>query len=462
MLPSPGSGRERGLSCAPVPVRWVFARERALPPGERYPTVVHFFRAWRADPLGLLERLRARGDVASLRMPPALAFVLYHPAHIRQVLETNQDAYWKGDQFARVRGRAGEGLVFAEGEAWRRARRILLPAFRRQALAEMGATIRSAALALAERLGASSGPIEITRETARFALDVVSGALVGARPRGENALELIDTSLEHAQYLIDRLLPLPLWVPTARNLRFRRATREARELARELISRGRHEGAGPLLAALLSGRDAGEIDDRQVEDQILTFFGAGSETTAMALAWTLRQIAAQPEVELRLRAELARELGARDPELADLSRLDYLRRCFLETLRLYPPAWILARQARVPDEIAGHRIPRHAICFMSPYAVQRHPKLWDEPDRFDPDRFTPERESTRPRFAFFPFGGGARGCIGEPFAMQEALLALAVLLRRLRFEAVTREPPRLLPGFTLHPAGGLHLRVHRA
>jgi cytochrome P450 len=178
----------------------------------------------------------------------------------------------------------------------------------------------------------------------------------------------------------------------------------------------------------------------------------------MALAWTLREIAAHPEVEETLRAELAHQLRGRDPTLMDLSRLGYLRQVFLETLRLYPSAWILARQAREPDRIGGFRLPKHAVCFMSPYAVHRHPKLWEEPERFDPARFAPELEATRPRFAYFPFGGGARGCIGEPFAMQEALLGLAVLLQRVRFELVKAEAPRLRPGFTLHPEGGLWLR----
>jgi cytochrome P450 len=441
-----------------MPIRLVLARRRSLPPGERFASALGFFRAWRRDPLALLERLRAAGDVTSLRMPPALAFVLFEPAHIRQVLEAGPERYWKGDQFARLRRRAGDGMVFAEGETWRRARRAIVPVFRRQSLAEMADPVLRAAQALADRLRDERAPLEITHETARFALDVVAGALIGAHPRAANARELIDTSVEHAQYLLDRLVPLPLFLPTSRNRRFRRATREARELARDLIERGRDAGAGPLLAALLRARDAGEIDDRQIEDQVLTFFGAGTETTAMALGFTLREIAAHPAVEHGIRAELAREVGARDPGAADLPRLRLLRQALQEALRLYPPAWILARQARVPDRIGGYRLPRHAVCFMSPWAVHRHPKLWDEPERFDPARFDPERDIARPRYAYFPFGGGARGCIGEPFAMQEALLGLAVLLRRVRFELVSREPLRLLPGFTLHAAGGLWLR----
>jgi cytochrome P450 len=227
--------------------------------------------------------------------------------------------------------------------------------------------------------------------------------------------------------------------------------------------RGASEG-GDLLSTLVELRDeeTGEgMSDRQLRDEVMTLLLAGHETTANALAWTWHLLGRHPAAAERLRAELAAVLGRRMPTVADLPQLPWTRMVLEEAMRLYPPAWLISRAAMEDDVIGGYHVPRGATVILSPWVTHRHPDLWDDPERFDPERFAPARVAARPRFAYFPFGGGPRLCIGSGFAMTEAQLVLASVASRYRLEPVPGHEPRLEPLVTLRPRDGLPMRVCR-
>jgi cytochrome P450 len=269
-------------------------------------------------------------------------------------------------------------------------------------------------------------------------------------------------------YLEHRMVNLvcaPLFVPTPRNLRFRRAMRTFDDIVYGIIDERRQTPAtagGDLLSLLLTVRDpeTGQaMTDREVRDQVLTFIGAGHETTAVALAWTFAMLGQHPEVHAAVRAEAAAVLGDRTPTAADVPALALTQRVIRETMRLYPPVYAVARDVAQTDEIAGFTIPRKSTVIVSPYLTQRHPEVWPEPDKFDPDRFTPEQSAGRARFAYFPFLGGPHQCIGEHFAMIEMTLVVAMIVRRFRVELAREGPITPKPLLATRPGGGVWIRV---
>jgi cytochrome P450 len=216
---------------------------------------------------------------------------------------------------------------------------------------------------------------------------------------------------------------------------------------------------------LLNARDAdtGEaMNDKQLRDEVLTIFVAGHETTANALAWTFYLLSKYPAAARRIRAELAEVLGGRSPSVEDLPRLKYTAMVLDEAMRLYPPAWMFTRAARENDEIGGYFIPKTSFLFLSPYIVHRKPSLWEDPEGFDPERFAPERAASIPRFAYFPFGGGPRQCIGNTFAIMESVLLLAVFMQKYRLDLVPGHPVEPEPLVTLRPKHGVLMTVHAA
>ncbi|MDP3767798.1 MAG: cytochrome P450, partial [Dehalococcoidia bacterium] len=252
--------------------------------------------------------------------------------------------------------------------------------------------------------------------------------------------------------------------PTPTNLRFRRAMRTLDDIVYGMIEARRNNGADKddLLSMLLEARDeeTGEgMSDKQLRDEVFTMFTAGHETTAAALAWTWYLLSQHPEAEGRLHNELGSVLSGRTPGLDDLQRLPYTRMVIEETLRLYPPVWSIGRMALREDTVLGYRIPAKGQVLLSSYVTHRHPEFWDEPERFDPERFAPERAASRPRYAYFPFGGGPRQCIGNEFAMMEAQLALATLAQRYRLRLVPGQVVEPEPAVTLRPRHGVMVTV---
>jgi cytochrome P450 len=294
-------------------------------------------------------------------------------------------------------------------------------------------------------------------------LKIVSKALFGA-----DVVEGRVGRISEAQgflngYIDSRIgdLPrLPHWAPTLKNARFRRALEDLDEVVYSLIGerRERGEDEGDLLSMLLSARDevTGEgMSEKQLRDEVMNLLIAGNETTAVALSWTWHLLHRHPEAERKLHEELGKVLGDRTPTFGDLPDLTYARMLFKEAMRLYPPAWIISRRPLEDDEIGGYRVPAGATVLISPYVTHRNPGYWDRPGVFDPQRFSPERSSGRPEFAYLPFGGGPRKCIGEHFAMTEGVLILAAVAQRYRLRPVPGHAVEPEPLVTLRPKRGV-------
>ena len=452
-----------GESAAALP-----AARRA--PGKRYPTPFHFFLEGRRDPLGMLSWARREyGDVARFDAWPLLVHLLYHPDHIKHVLQDNNRNYWKGGLVGRVKPLIGEGLFTSEGDFWRRQRRLAQPAFHRQRIEHLATLMSDAGARMLEdweTAAASDTPIDLMAHASRVTLRIVGQALFGIDLIGE-ADSVGRAMLSALQFVSDEafsLFPSVLLIPTPRNLRFRRARATLDRVVLGVIEKRRRDGAAAddLLAMLMDARDAdtGEgMSDRQLRDETMTFVLAGHETTAVTIAWACLLLAQHPDVGDAVRHEAASVLAGRAPELADLPRLALTRRVIDETLRLYPPVAVVARESFAADEIDGYEIPARSGVMMSPYVTHRHPDLWEDPERFDPDRFTPERSANRPRFAYFPFSGGPRLCIGNEFALMEAQILLAMIAQRYRVEVAPGHKVESEIRVTFRPRQPMRMRV---
>lgn len=358
-------------------------------------------------------------------------------------------------------------LLSSEGDFWRRQRRLAQPAFHRERI-ESFATIMSTAGARLldgwESLAAQAQPFDLMEQMSRVTLSIVGQALFGIDLTGE-AADVGRAMLAALQFVSEEafhFFPALLALPTPRNLRFKRARAALDRVVLGIIDRRRHAAAATddLLAMLMEARDpdTGEgMSDRQLRDEIMTFILASHETTAVTLAWAWHLLAQHSEVADRLRHEVSTVLGGKAPTLAHLPRLQLTRRVIDETLRLYPPVPAISRET----EIRGYAIPAKTGVMLSPYVTHRHPALWRDPERFDPERFTPEQCAARPRFAYFPFSGGPRLCIGNEFALMEATILLAMIAQRYRVESVPGHAVQHEMRVTLRPRQPMLMRLRR-
>jgi len=439
---------------------------RNHPPSLRYLSPLRFFADLRRDPLGFFTDAARLGDVVRLKAGFEEAWLLTHPAQIKQVLQDNAGNYRNCATLTQVfQLGGGDGLLSTEGEFSRRQRRLAQPSFHRDKVSDAASVMIAEIESMLDRWSASAEhaePFDALREMTRLMLRI-SGRTFGNMDFGEAADQLADALIAAFHYFNYRLLhafPMPARIPTPRNRRFAAVTRIVDGIVAPLVEarRRRDDGSGDLLGALLgAGNISGgtNLAGTQARDALVTFLGAGSETTSVALAWTWYLIATNPAAELRLHEELREKLGSRAPTVRDLPALDYTTRMVQESLRIYPPAWMMMRTAVDEDELGGFCIPRGTAVLMSPYVTQRRADLWSDPMRFDPDRFLPTRLESRPKFAYCPFGGGARRCIGEDFAMVVMTLVVATVAQRyrLRLPPSHRVEPEVL--FTMRPRDGL-------
>jgi cytochrome P450 len=424
----------------------------------------------RADPLGFLSTARREhGDVVELRILVWRAVLVSHSDGVRHVLQERHTAYSKDNvDYRMLKPVLGEGLVTSDGDFWRRQRRLIQPAFHRERIAALGTLMTERTALMLERwapLAAEGAVVDVAAEMSRLALDIVARALfrVDVASTMDRIGEAVTILNRHTTDRFDSpigllLAGIPPILPRAR-----RALRALNEVVYGIIAEHRRgERDGDLLSSLLELRDeeTGQgMSDRQLRDEVMTLLLAGHETTANALAWTWHLLARHPQATECLHAELAAVLGDRLPSVADLPRLPWTRMVLEEAMRLYPPAWLISRAAKEDDVIGGFHVPRGATVMLSSWVTHRHPGLWDDPERFEPERFAPERVAARPRFAYFPFGGGPRLCIGSGFAMTEAQLVLASVASRYRLESVPGHEPHLEPLVTLRPRDGLPMRL---
>jgi cytochrome P450 len=419
------------------------------------------------DILGFIQRVASEyGDVAQYRMAHMTWYQVNHPDGIARILQENYRNYGKGAlTLGILRPVAGNGLFLSEGEFWLRQRRLMQPTFNHRRVAAFGEMMVGATRAMLagwEPHATAGRPFDVLHEMSRLTLDIVSRALFSTHVGDEAGAvgRAVTILIEDIGYRFQVPFYPPPAVPTPRNLRRRAALSALDQTVYGIIeARRRGETAGDdLLGLLMSVRDeeSGEgMSDQQLRDEVITLFIAGHETTAVALTWAWHLLATHPDAAQRLQTELERALGERAPSVADLRNVPHTRMVIEETLRLYPPAWITNRQAVADDEICGYHIPAGALVLISPYVMHRHPAYWESPEAFEPERFAPERSAGRPHYAYFPFGGGPRQCIGKGFALMEAQLILATVAQHYRLSHIpghTAEPQALT---TLRPRGGL-------
>jgi len=423
-------------------------------------------RMFGTDLLGALTLVRDKyGDFVRTRLPLHIYFV-YDPRAIEEILVKKADAFRK-DYTSRLLSRVvGNGLLLSEGDTWRRQRRLVQPAFHHQQL-QSYATLMVGAIERA-MAGWRDGEVrDVHADMMAVTLDIVAESLFGTdvSAAASDIGRIIGELMEEFGKVLGlkaRFQP-PAWVPTPTNLRLRRTKGRIDALILGIIEARKQsqEARDDLLSLLIRARDegGGQMTDDQVRDEAIILFLAGHETTALALTYALHLLATHPDAQARLADELGRVLGGRSPGLADLDKLAFTEAVVLESMRLYPPAWGIARECTTPVEIAGFAFPKGSTFVMSTWAVHRDPRLFDDPAAFKPDRWANDLQKRLPRFAYFPFGGGPRVCIGNRFAMMEAKLVLASAAQRFRFDPTPETQIRLFPSVTLRPRGGVKLRI---
>jgi len=404
---------------------------------------------------------REYGDLVYFKVARQHMYLVNHPDYAREVLVNNQSNFIKSRALQRAKVLLGEGLLTSEGQQHLRQRRLVQPAFHRERLAGYAAAMSAGAVRWRERWRAGS-TLDISTEMPHLTLSIVAKTLFSADVESE-ASEIgaaMTTVLEMFRLLLmpfaEYLEKLPL--PHVR--RFEKARARLDATIYGLIRERRTSGVdtGDLLSMLLFAQDEESgMTDEQVRDEALTLFLAGHETTANALTWTWYLLSQHPEIERRFHDEIDAVLGNRAPEFADVPQLRYAEMILAEALRLYPPAWAIGRKAKGAFELGGVEIPAESICILCPYLVHRDPRWFPEPEKFDPERWTPQARDARPKFSYFPFGGGARVCIGERFAWMEGVIVMAAIAQkwRLRLQPGQRVEP--LPLITLRVKNGLRM-----
>jgi cytochrome P450 len=443
--------------------------EVARPPGPRGYPFVGMLPQLRSDPIAVfLEAADRYGDLVHLKAGPYHGYLLSNPADIKHVLQDNYRNYHKSPLYERLKDGIGEGLLTSEDSFWLRQRRLAQPAFHRQRIAAMADAMVDAAeemLVRWEHPSKDERPIDLVDEMMHLTQRII-------------VRTMFSTDLGPAAEIVNRTWPVinkrigeTFWstkletrLPLPANRRFRRALRELETVVYQIIADRRRSGRDELdlLSMFLSARDedTGEgMTDRHLRDEVMTMLLAGHETTSLALSWTFLLLSEHPDVASRLAEEVDAVIGDRRARFADTDALVYTRMVLDEAMRVYPPAWGFSRLALNDDWLNGYKITAGSIVFLIPYVVHRRPSLWPEPERFDPERFRPEVAADRPRFAYFPFGGGPRHCIGQQFALLEAQLILATVMRRYRVELVPGQQIVPEPLITLRPKPGIRAIV---
>jgi cytochrome P450 len=469
--PTPATASERN----PMPNR---------PPGPRgLPIVGSSFMASRDSTQKLLRWAREYGDIIYYRFFDIHFYVLLHPQHVEQVLLGKTGNFVKGMTSRANPELFGNGLLTSDGDFWRRQRRLSNPAFHRESLARYAdITVEETA-----RLMETWKPGQtrnIHNDMMNVTLRIVLRSLFGTE-LGDN-MRIIEPALEAIMVSSSGFNSIAFFlrVPTpTRKLHFL-AVQKLNEIVFALIARGREKlqtdgsvanmeqaatagqagsDAKDLLTLLLTARDddGNSMSDQQLRDEVITLLLAGHETTALNLSWTWYLLSQHPEVEQKLHAELDAVLGGRTPVAADLPKLQYTDRVIREALRLYPPAWRIFRRTEEPLKVGDYTLPAGANIVLSQWVTQRDPRWFSEPERFNPDRWSEEAAAKLPRFAYFPFGGGPRVCIGAGFAMMEATLLLATIAKRFRMRLASDQRVKPLASITLRPKNGIRVQLEQ-
>ncbi|MDT3395890.1 cytochrome P450 [Streptomyces sp. B1866] len=442
-------------------------------PGPRGEPVLGNARAFQRDILHTLQQGRREyGDVVRFEGigPLFPVYLVSHPEGVKEILQDKHRNFPK-TPFVSDRWRAlvGDGLICSEGELWKRQRRLCQPAFHRRLITSFGTGMTEAAADLLDRwegAAAAHREVDVTLDITRLALGVLGGALFGAdwRRDSEVMAHAVEVAIGEAYRKFGTLVSIPESVPTPANLRFVRARKQLDEIIYRVIDERRADrGPHPddLLEALLTATedDGTGMTVEQVRNELMTFMFGGHETVASGLTWSLYLLSRHPEVAGRLEAEVDAVLGGRVPGVDDLPGLPYLDRVVRECLRLYPPVSLISRTPLEDDTVLGYAIPKGSMVLLSAYVTHRHPGFWPNPEGFDPDRWIPLGEQGPHRYAWWPFSGGPRKCIGDVFGLQEMKLVLAMAAQRIRVSVAPGHPVVPRPGLTLGQEHGVYAMV---
>jgi cytochrome P450 len=421
----------------------------------------------------LLRCWREYGDTFRVNLAQP-TIVTCHPDGIQHVLAGNTDNYFKGKAYDGVRKIIGDGVLALNGQPWRKRRTLIQPKFHRESLNNLVETMIARGAVYFDALKARSGAGEVVdfyEEMVHMTLDIVVTTLFGSDL--QEAADVDHHALGAAVEAISdgaNGIPMPDWLPTAKNRRFKRSLRDVNAAVAEIIKTARErsdndigEKEDTLLQMLLDARDAdtGEgLDLQEIRNEVFTLFVAGHETTALTMTWMMVLLDGQDEVKAKLREEAERVLGGRDPTFEDLPALTYTRQVVDETLRLRCPAAMVAREARGPDNINGVKVEAGDMVMPFFWAVHRHPDFWDDPERFDPERFTADAVAARDKWAYLPFSGGSRVCIGNTFSLFESTVLLAMMSQRFDVNVVPGQDLEPKTVGTVRLADGLKVKLN--
>lgn len=417
------------------------------------------------------ETQRKYGDVFAYQMGANRVFFVAHPDDIKYVLQDNYKNYVKHSFYDVVKPLVGEGLLTSEGETWLRNRRLAQPVFHRQKIHRFADMMVDRTQEMLDKRWASFAKadtvFDLQDEMMRLTLTIVGDALFSTdvSDDADEVSRSLNFALEHTNDRTMAPVKLPLSVPTPKNKRFQKSIASLDELIYKLIEERREakEDKADLLSMLLSAEDADtaeRMNDKQLRDEAMTLFLAGHETTATTLTWTFYLLGQHTNVIQKLRAEVDGVLEGRKAKLEDYPKLSYTRQVLDESLRLYPPAWMIGRHALNNDVLpSGAEIPAGQDISISTYVTHRHEAFWKNPEGFNPDRFSSENSEGRHRFAYLPFGAGPRICIGNNFALMEMVFALATVIQNYDVELVSGQKIEPEPGITMRPKQGLKIRL---
>jgi cytochrome P450 len=443
-------------------------RRDQRPPGPPQTWLFGNLKEFGRDQLGMLTRwARDYGDLVSARFGARGVVFANHPELVEEILVNQNRKFIKHFRLRRTRRSLGYGLLTSEGEFWRSQRKLAQPAFHRERITAYARFM----VEYTERMLQSwaDGQVrDVQDDMMRLTLEIVAKTLFDAEISGETASASVamETLMRCFIARTGSLVNPPQWIPTPLNLRVERAIRKLERIIVAIIAERRKTGTdrGDLLSMLLEAQDeesGRRMSDQQLRDEVMTLFMAGHETTANTLAWAWVLLSEHPDVEARLHAELDLVLGGRPPGIADLPRLRFAESIVSETLRIYPTVWMIGREAIEPVELDGYRIPAGTTVFMPQWVVHRDCRWYDDPEEFRPDRWEDGLIQRIHRYAYFPFGGGPRICIGNQFALMEATLILATIASEYHIRLAPDAVIVPLPTMTLRPAHGVKVILSR-
>ena len=421
---------------------------------------------WRDSIASLQAWTREYGDVVYFRTGPYVVhfYFLNDPDAIREVLARQADQFERPALIKRFLGTfLGNGVLLSDGPTHERQRKMIFPALCPRSVKSYAECMVQCTQDMMDRWKPGD-VIDIEPVMTGLALTIGCRTLFGKD--ADDIVDFVFDASEKAQRYINRIfrsfIPIPIWIPTPRNRALKASLREGDRIIMDLIAERRASGAdeGDLLSMLLQADQAeGGADDKEIRDQVATLSMVGHETTATALTWTWYLLSLHPEVEAKLVAQVREVIGDRAPTVEDVPNLSYVNMVFRETLRLYPPVWIFSRTATADVDVGPVTIPKGGTVAVSPYITQRDPRYFDDPESFRPERFAPGTEEKINRYANFPFGAGQRGCLGENFAITEAVLILSAVVQRYRFSLAPGQAIATDPMITLRPRNGIRMQV---